>query len=540
MATSDRIGFKEAVAWLVEIVGPEAAYIRLGMVYTVAIALLSLATPISVQLLINSVANIALPAPLWTLSAVLLGLLLLVAGLSALRVHLMAAFERRVFARIVAEITIRAVHAQNPFFGDANRTDLFNRYFDLTVIQKSVPALVIGAFTIVLQGMVGLVVTSFYHPFFLAFNVTVIAIVIVIWLAWRSGAIGGAVALSHAKHNTARWLESVGSSNGFYKSSRHLAFAMDKSEAMTAAYVGAHKLYFRYSFAQTLSYLLLYAFASAALLLLGGDLILRRELSIGQLVAAELILASVFYGIAQLGYYLDNFYELVASSEEISQLFAIPQEPPPAKGAGAPKDGALRLRNVVFDDARFDLAVESGEQLVIVATPGTERKLALLLKRHFQTQRGLISIGGADLGGLDMYLLRSQVLVLDRPSIAEVTIRQYLNMASPRVTAVEMMDVLGMVGLQERIAQLPAGLDTQLASTGHPLSLSSMMALRLANAILVSPKLLMLGQVYDLLPPRTLKVVLDALRAKGSTVLLFTRRPEDMALDGWLYFGLEE
>ncbi len=540
MATSDRIGFKEAVAWLVEIVGPEAAYIRLGMVYTVAIALLSLATPISVQLLINSVANIALPAPLWTLSAVLLGLLLLVAGLSALRVRLMAAFERRVFARIVAEITIRAVHAQNPFFGDANRTDLFNRYFDLTVIQKSVPALVIGAFTIVLQGMVGLVVTSFYHPFFLAFNVTVIAIVIVIWLAWRSGAIGGAVALSHAKHNTARWLESVGSSNGFYKSSRHLAFAMDKSEAMTAAYVGAHKLYFRYSFAQTLSYLLLYAFASAALLLLGGDLILRRELSIGQLVAAELILASVFYGIAQLGYYLDNFYELVASSEEISQLFAIPQEPPPAKGAGAPKDGALRLRNVVFDDARFDLAVESGEQLVIVATPGTERKLALLLKRHFQTQRGLISIGGADLGGLDMYLLRSQVLVLDRPSIAEVTIRQYLNMASPRVTAVEMMDVLGMVGLQERIAQLPAGLDTQLASTGHPLSLSSMMALRLANAILVSPKLLMLGQVYDLLPPRTLKVVLDALRAKGSTVLLFTRRPEDMALDGWLYFGLEE
>ncbi|MCP6231932.1 hypothetical protein NL428_28040, partial [Klebsiella pneumoniae] len=77
-------------------------------------------------------------------------LLLLVAALSALRVWIMAAFERRLFARVVAEVTLRAVHAQDPFFNDANRGDLFNRYFDLVVVQKAVPSLVIGAFTIVL------------------------------------------------------------------------------------------------------------------------------------------------------------------------------------------------------------------------------------------------------------------------------------------------------------------------------------------------------------------------------------------------------
>ncbi|MCB6575018.1 hypothetical protein LI165_13395, partial [Phascolarctobacterium faecium] len=75
---------------------------------------------------INSVAHTALPAPLWTLSGVLFLLLLLVAVLSAFRVHLMALFERRVFARIVAEITIRAVHARDPFFADVRHSDLFN------------------------------------------------------------------------------------------------------------------------------------------------------------------------------------------------------------------------------------------------------------------------------------------------------------------------------------------------------------------------------------------------------------------------------
>jgi len=110
-----------------QIIGPDGAYVRLGIVCTITISLLALATPISVQLLINSVANTAMPAPLWALSGVLLMLLLMVAGLSALRVWIMAGFERRIFARVMAEVTVRAVHAQDPFFADRNRGDLFNR-----------------------------------------------------------------------------------------------------------------------------------------------------------------------------------------------------------------------------------------------------------------------------------------------------------------------------------------------------------------------------------------------------------------------------
>ncbi|PAX09363.1 ABC transporter transmembrane domain-containing protein [Sphingomonas lenta] len=537
---SERLGFREAAGWLAEIVGPDAAYVRLGIVYTAAISLLSLATPISVQLLINSVANIALPAPLWTLSGVLFVLLLLVAALSAFRVYVMALFERRVFARVVAEITIRAVHAQNPFFADANRGDLFNRYFDLTVVQKAVPSLVIGAFTIVLQSVVGLAITSFYHPFFLAFNAVLITALLLVWLIWRRGAITAAVALSHAKHDAARWLESVGGSNGFYKSSRHLGFAMDRSEEVTATYIAKHRRYFRYSFAQTLSFFLIYATASAALLLLGGNLILRGELSIGQLVAAELILSGVFYGVSQLGWYLDTFYDLVASSEELSLLFSIPQEKSLTDGSGGPRDGELRLTDVRIDGARFDFALGAGEQLVTVADPGAERMLALVLKRHAQPAQGLVSIGGADLGSLDMYLLRSGVMVLDRPTIVEVTIREYLRLAAGDASAGRMLDALAAVGLSERVAQLPKGLDTQLASSGFPLGLGEVMALKLANALLVAPKFLLLGQLYDLLPPPKLVAVLRMLKERGTTTLLCTGRPEDLTLDGWFHLGLTE
>ena len=529
------IGWRSAAGWLTEIVGPDMPYVRLAMVYGVAISLLSLATPISVQLLINSVANTAMPAPLWTLAGLLLGLLLIVAGLSAMRFWMMALFERRLFARIVAEITVRAVHAQNPFFADQNRGDLFNRYFDLVVVQKAVPSLVIGAFTIILQSAVGLIVTSFYHPFFLAFNAILLLVILAIWLIWSRGSIRSAVALSHAKHEAARWLESVGGSNGFYKSSRHFDFAMDRSEAVTATYVERHQRYFRYSFTQTVAFLLLYAFASAALLALGGNLILSGELSIGQLVAAELILSGVFYGVSQLGWYLDTLYDLVASAEELSLLYAIPQESMVTAVGQSPGDGAVRLDRVVTEGARFAFALAAGEQLVTRADDGAERLLAMVLKRHVVPERGLVLVGGADMATFDMYLLRSEVMVLDRPSIVEVTIREYLTLAAAASTSTVMLDALETVGLRDRVAGLPHGLDTPLAASGYPLSIGEVMALKLANALLVRPHVLMLSQLYDLIPTSRLAEVLRQLKAAGTTVLLCTGRPEDIVLDGWFH-----
>lgn len=537
MAAGERVGFRDAARWLIEVVGPDQAYLRLAVVYGVAISLLSLATPISVQLLINSVANTARPTALWTLSGVLFLLLLLVAVLSALRVYTMALFERRVFARVVAEVTVRAVHAQNPFFGDAKRQSLFNRFFDLTVVQKAIPSLFIGGFTIVLQSVVGLVITSFYHPFFLAFNAILLLVLLLVWLLWSRGSFASAVALSHAKHDAAHWLESVGGSNGFYKSSRHLDFAMDRSEEVTAAYINRHKRYFRYSFAQTIACLLLYALASAALLALGGMLILRGELSVGQLVAAELILSGVFYGVSQLGWYLDTFYDLVASSEELSLLFAIPQERSAKVDGLAPRDGAVRLRDVRGGRACFDFELKSGEQVVAVAEPGVGRQLALLLKRHETPSSGLLTIGGSDLAGLDMYLLRSAVVVLDRPSIVEMTIREYLSLAAADAGSEAMLTTLAQVDLADRVAQLPQGLDTPLASSGAPLSIGEVMELKLANAMLSRPRVLMLSQLFDLMDPAKLSRALSSLRQAGTTVILFTGRPGAVDLDRWLLMG---
>ncbi|GHC99493.1 ABC transporter ATP-binding protein [Novosphingobium pokkalii] len=538
-----RLTLRDLRRWASLVLSPDKAFLRLALVYGAAISLLSLATPISVQLLINSVANIALPAPLFTLALVLFALLLLAGALMALRVAVMARFEQRFFARLMAEITTRAIHAQNPFFVDARRGDLFNRFFDMGTVQKALTSLVIGGFAIVLQSLVGLVVTSFYHPFFLAFNVVLVVLVLVIWRAWLLPSLGSAVAKSHAKHAAAHWLESLGASNGFYKSGRHINFAIDRSEAMTATYVAAHRRHFRHTFSQTLCLLLLYAMASAGLLAMGGWLILQGELSVGQLVAAELILSGVFYGIAQLGGYLEVFYDLAAGMEELALFWDVPQEAPPAADARALPHGAIRFQGVVLGAHRLDFAIESGEQVGILAAPGVERSVATLLKRLATPERGLVRVGGADLGSFDMVRLRADVTVLDRPTIVEMSVRDYLRLAGAgRADGAgqDMLEALALVGLEDRVGALPKGLDTMLSSSGWPLSVGETMLLKLAGAILASPRVLVLSPLYDMLEPEQLARVLAALRPQGTTVLHFTGRPGALAHDAWLHLGETE
>lgn len=537
-AEKDRsVRMRDVVRWARPILGPDQPYFTLVAIYGAGISLLSLATPISVQMLINSVANTALPAPLFTLAGILFVLLMLSAIMSAMRAYLMELFGQRFFARMVAEITLRAVHARNPFFGDERRVDLFDRYFEVMNVQKAMPSLLIGLFTILLQSAVGFVVTSFYHPFFLGFNLIFILVTWLIWRIWSRGAMTTRVELSHAKYNTARWLESVGASNGFYKSSRHLDFAIERSEGETANYIRAYRRHVRYSLTQTTAFLVLYAVASAGLLAMGGWLVIQSQLSIGQLVAAELILSSIFYGAAQLGPYIDAFYDLVAALEELSLLNDIPQESPGSPGAIAQARSDLAFADVQLDDLHFDLTIPHGSRLIASAEDDVQRAFALLLKRDRQPESGFVTLGGADITTLDAYDLRSDVIVLDRPTIVESSIIDYLKLASPDDSPTAMMAAVRAVSLDRRIGRLPDGLHSVLSQTGWPLSAPETMRLKFAAALISAPKILVMSPLFDIIPRRDLNRMIAAIPSGQTTVIYFTNRDEPPELDSYLWIG---
>lgn len=546
---------REVWSWVGPILGPERKFFWLVIIYGLGISLLTLATPVSVQVLINSVANTALPVPLFTLSLVLFALLALSGLLAVLRNHLMELYRRRFGARLIADMTLRAINAANPDFADSQRISLFNRYFELVSVQKAIPTLLIGAFALVLQALVGFIVTSFYHPVFLAFNViTILAVVLVFWI-WSKGAMLTSMELSHKKYAASEWLESVGASDGFYKSADHRGYAIRRSEEATARYVKAHARHYGYTLPQTIALYLIYAAASAGLLALGGWLVIQQQLSIGQLVAAELILSGVFLGIAQLSTYLDDFYKLVASIEELALLYSIPQESRATGKFGRPGASSRLLADeraqVQAGDLGFarltttlpqgscqlDFTVPAGSRLIAQGVPGMERRIANLLKRQIAPESGMVTLGDVNIASLDMMVLRSEVTVLDRTNIVETTVEEYLRLAAADAGAGELLAALRLVGLEDRVSMLPDGLQTTLSFTGYPLSVAKTMQMKLAAAVLAPPHVLVLSPLFDAVPVRWLKQVFEYFEGTQTTVIYFSNRPEALDIGRYLWIG---
>jgi putative ABC transport system ATP-binding protein len=537
---------RQVLALFGSILGPDKNYYALALFYGIGISALSLALPISVQMLVNTIANTGLTTPLVVLTVTLFVLLLAAGLLNALRIHLMDLFERRFYARMMYEISMRSIFALNPFFQDYNKGTLFNRYFDIFIVQKNVPNLLIGGFTLVLQVGFGLILVSLYHPLFLAFMLVLTLLIWAVWLIWGGRAIRSAIEVSHKKHAAAAWLEGLGGSNGFFKSERHIAEALQRTDSVTSEYIDRHQKHFRHNFAQTLCFLFLYAAASAGLLGVGGWLVIQGELSLGQLVAAELVLSVAFVGLSQLGTYLGLFYQLCAAIDELSLFYNVEQEEPVYGEEELDGDSSIAFVNARGDArgrvASLNFTVPSGARVLGTAeTHGIQREVTNFLKRHVRPATGYVALGGQDIMAIQAHQLRQHIIVLDRPNAIEMTIREYLKLSGDGASANRILEVLRIVGLDTAIAQLEDGLDTRVAATGWPLTITETMQLKLAAAIIARPRVLVLGQLYDTMTGTQLRNSLDVLQSESeTTVIYFSSRPREVGFDFYLHLGYDE
>ncbi len=524
---------------LSELIAPEKGFIRVAVIYGVLISLLTLSVPIAVQTLINTVANIASARAIFILSSVLLVMLLLAGFLTAMRTRVMELYERRVYARLCAKLSLNTLMAPHSVFEGRRNFTLAQRYFDIMTLQKNIPSLVVDGFALLLQLAVGFTLVSFYHPMLFAFNLVILVLIYLIWILFSRGAKLTALRLSHAKYETAKWLSSLSAAHEFFQSGRHLDFAGTTSEDKISNYVDAHRSHFRFTFSQVIGFLFIYALASASLLGLGGWLVIQGELSIGQLVAAELIMFAVFFGLTQFTNYLKMYYELYGAADKLGQILELPQENLDKNPLMALSDGSLHCQDLQYSrqehKVSLDFTLEAGAKAFVTCERGwIQRGFTKLLKLQALPDRGWLRIGNRELSEYDIYGLRHDVFFVDRSLIIECTIREYLLMAAPQATSAMAASILDQLGLSDQIQNLPDKLDTRLSTLGAPLMSADFLLLKLTAAILAQPKIIVLNQDIDNLPKAARTRVIETLQEQDFSVLYFTNQPVADQFDGVL------
>ncbi len=509
------------------LINEDKKFIWLAICYGMGISLLTLAVPVCVQLLINSVAYIASAQAVVFLSLLLLSLLVCSGFLTALQSYILELFERRLYIRLSSEITAINLLTDYEYSTDTDKSDLANRYFDIMNIQKTVPSLIVGLFAFSLQALVGIIVVSAYHPFLLLFNVCFIFFIWLIWRLWGYDALVNSVKMSDAKYQTAKHIENIARHYDYFMSDKHSQFAVSKTDDLVTQYLKYRKRYFKLTFSQQISFLILYALSSAGLLGIGGILVIHSELTLGQLVAAELILSSIFYGAVKLSYSLTSFYELGASVEEIYRIYQMPFEKSEGKllPPSAPAD--LVFHNVeILDDNQesiyLNFKIKSGQKVVaLCATHKIQQSILYSVVRYLKIKSGRILLGDQDIRDINPRLLRDVVIIIDKVTIFETTIREYLTLNQEDMVSSYIYDVLELLELNTVIDSLDDRLDTHLSASGFPLSSSELLRLKLAAALLLKPCIVILNQFFDTIPVTMNQRIMKRLKGIQETSILY-------------------
>jgi ABC-type bacteriocin/lantibiotic exporter with double-glycine peptidase domain len=526
----------------------EKGNLLVAVIYSIAIGVLSLALPLATQSLVNTVAFGSLLQPVVVLSILLLAFLSFSSILQTLRQYVVEVLQRRIFVQMASDSIDRLLRARASAFDGSHPPELVNRFLEVVTVQKSAAVLLIDGLTIFMQMVIGMSLLAVYHPFLgiLDFFLTV-CIAFVLW-PLGMGAVSTAVKESKAKYALVAWMQEIGRHLDAFKSGPGATYALHRANDLVNDYLTYRKKHFSILLRQIIGSLALQTLASTALLGVGGFLVINRELTLGQLIASELVLALVVSGFAKFGKHLETYYDLCAAVDKLAYLTDLPTETsgpdrmPSRGGTGASVtirnvSFAYPNRKVVFQD--LNLTVKPGEKIAITGRSGDGKStLVDILWRLRTPQSGVVEIDGNDIRNYAVASLRTEVAVVRVNEVFHGTIAENVAFGRPEVDTARIREALSAVGLLDEVDALRDGIHTEVSTFGLPLSSGQALRLALARAIAGRPALLIVDEILDQIDDTSLQSsLLRHLFAKSSqwTLIVTTEQTSVLSMCDRVY-----
>ena len=514
---------------------------NIGLVYAYAtlVGLFSLTLPLGVQAIIGLVSGGLLLQP------VVLLILFVVAGtlatgvLQVLQLAAVESIQQRIFARIALEFSIRV---QRVSVERAWREDLperMNRFFEVLTIQKSLGKLLTGTTTALLQVIFGLLLLTFYHPYFTLFGLGLaLTLALILRLTGPRG-LETSLMESAYKYRTVHWLEEVARAVHAFKAGGRATLALERMDGHVSGYLRYRQRHFRVLVVQAMAAIGFKTIVTGALLVLGSALVIDRQITLGQFVAAELVIVTVLAGIEKLVASLADVYDVLTSVYKLGGVTDLPLEradglvlPPAADGVRVRVDGLTyrypTIERAALDAVTFDVA--AGERVAIIGPDGSGQSTLLHVLAGLKPgYTGAVRFDGVTLHDLDPAALRDRMgLVLSSADIFEGTVEENITLGRHGIGPAEVLAALERVGAADAVQAMERGLSTLLTNGARGLPSTLRVRLLVARAIAGSPRLVLVDECLALVEPSARRELVAALTARGApwTLLVVTHARE--------------
>lgn len=490
--------------------------------YAIFAGLVNLSLPLGVQAIINLL-QAAQVSTSWIVLVILVTLGVVFVGvLQLMQIRIIENIQQKIFTRASFDFAYRLPKIKMSALRGYYPPELVNRFFDTVIVQKGLAKILVDFPAAILQIIFGLLLLSFYHPFFIIYGVLLIVLMYIVFKYTAEKGLKTSIKESDHKYRVAHWLEEIARSIVSFKLSGRTNLALSKNDELVTDYLEARESHFKILIIQFMQLIGFKVLVTFGLLVIGGALVLNQQMNIGQFVAAEIIILLVINSVEKLILGLETFYDVLTSIEKLGKV--VDKELESQDGDILDfdaKDFNLEFENIYYEVPEketpilkdINLKIDYKDRILVNGTNGSGKtSLLKLISGIIKPTRGNVFVNNNSLSGINLNHYRAHLgQTLEEETPFEGTLYQNLTFGDSTITKVEIDSAIESVRLSEFVKHLPKGLNTVLRPEGKEMSYTVSKKIILARAILKKPKLLVLKEPLDHFDQKEASVIIDFL-----------------------------
>lgn len=479
----------------------DITYIYLNSIFA---GLLGLILPLGVQAIIGLISGGDFSASLWLLIGVVTVGTALTGIIKIMQLTITETLQRQVFVRSSFDFSYRLPRLKLDTLARFYPPELVNRFLDTLNLQKGLPKILIDFSEAILNITFGVILMAFYHSFFAFFGVFLGMLLFLVYRFTGPRGLSTSLKESKYKYEVLYWLEEMARSMSTFKMAGYTPYPLRRTDGLVSKYLdnrAAHFKVLKFQYAVIVAFKVLITFA---LLALGSYLVIRNEMTIGQFVAAEIVVILVISNVEKLILTMEVIYDVLTALDKLGFMTDLPLEESDGlrfEQINRDKPLQLQIENLTFkfeDSERstlngISLEVKPGERVCIAGSQSSGKSTLLqLVSGIYEDFEGSIAYNGFPLKSLDLCSLRGNIGdYIHEANIFTGTILENITVGNPDIPLEDISNLAEELGIASYIRGLPNGYNTQLLPEGRNIPRTIRTKLILLRAVVTKPKLLL-------------------------------------------------
>jgi len=491
--------------------------------------------PILTQVIINQISIQIYQRPTFILFGILVLLIFLILKLRLTQVKLVEKLQRRIYLNAIKRYLFffsNWIPLNNERF---KSQEVFHHFFEVFSLKKSFAKTIVDTFQFFLQVFLGLLIISFYHPAFLIYSLLLSISLYFTMLFFNEKATTLAEKSSNEKYHVISWLEQMSVNRDIFFGKRRSIFSLMKLEEKLNTLMQRQSDFFSYYYLQIKVFLMIQAAGSISLLLVGGYLVFKEQLSLGQLIAAELIITAILIGFSKLPQILDDYYDALISAKKLYKAKDVELSIKEGKELlNAPFHNwevkNLRLSDYLadkfpfYESINFKILAESKVAILAIEAGGKSTLVSMLMKYQIPS-KGVISINDKNIYEYDNKEFHDQVAVVASDSyFFKGTIEENLKFdtSNSHLFEPEFKNIFYQLGLSQIIDNFPLKMQTEMKMSGHPFSEIQKKLFALSRAIYFKPKTIIIDGLFESIDEHIANNIIQLIHSLPMTIIVTT------------------